>query len=122
MPDGSGGVGLIVLSDMIIASASEGWLGQDGSNRISLIDPKTGGLVGQIQMALVGPGARQLNPSCAAFPGPFVSPTPPPTTYSYLRPSHAFGCCPTPQFIPLANPTAAHTSPPPATGDTSTTP
>ena len=68
-----GGVGLIALPDLIIASTSEGWLGQDGSNRISLIDPKTGGLVGQIQMALVGPGTRQLNPSCAAFPVPFVS-------------------------------------------------
>jgi hypothetical protein len=35
-----GGVGLIALPDLIIASASEGWLGQDGSNRISLIDSK----------------------------------------------------------------------------------
>jgi DNA-binding beta-propeller fold protein YncE len=96
-----GGVGLIVLPDVIIASASEGWLGQDGSNRISLIDPKTGGLIGQIQMALVGPGTRQLNPSCAAFPVPFVSPTPPPTSYSYLGPSRAFGCWPNPQFLAL---------------------
>jgi DNA-binding beta-propeller fold protein YncE len=96
-----GGVGLIVLPDVIIASASEGWLGQDGSNRISLIDPNTGGLIGQIQMALVGPGMRQLNPSCADFPVPFVSPTPPPTSYSYLRPSQAFGCWPNPQFIAL---------------------
>jgi DNA-binding beta-propeller fold protein YncE len=96
-----GGVGLIALPDLIIASTSEGWLGQDGSNRISLIDPKTGGLVGQIQMALVGPGTRQLNPSCAAFPVPFISPTPPPATYSYLGPSHAFGCWPNPQFIAL---------------------
>ncbi len=96
-----GGVGLIVLPDLIIASSSEGWLGQDGSNRISLIDPKTGGMLGQIQMALVGPGTRQLNPSCAAFPVPFVSPTPPPVTYSYLGPSHAFGCWPNPQFIAL---------------------
>jgi DNA-binding beta-propeller fold protein YncE len=96
-----GGVGLIVLPGMIIASASEGWLGQDGSNRISLIDAKTGGLIGQIQMALVGPGTRQLNPSCAAFPVPFVSPTPPPTTYSFLGPSRAFGCWPNPQFLAL---------------------
>src|SRR5260370_33237169 len=96
-----GGVGLIALPDLIIASTSAGWLGQAGSNRISLIDRKTGRLVGQIQMALVGPGTRQLNPSCAAFPVPFVSPTPPPTTYSYLGPSHAFGCWPNPQFIAL---------------------
>src|SRR5215470_9816482 len=97
-----GGVGLIALPDLLIASASEGWLGVDGSNRISLIDPKTGGLVGQIQMTLVGPGTRQLNPSCGTFPVPFVSPTPPPTTYSYLGPSPAFGCWPNPQFIALA--------------------
>jgi DNA-binding beta-propeller fold protein YncE len=96
-----GGVGLIALPDVIIASASEGWLGQDGSNRISLVDPQTGGMIGQIQMALVGPGTRQLNPSCAAFPVPFVSPTPPPVTYSFLGPSHAFGCWPNPQFIAL---------------------
>jgi len=96
-----GGVGLIVLPGMIVASASEGWLGQDGSNRISLIDAKTGGLIGQIQMALVGPGTRQLNPSCAPFPVPFVSPTPPPTTYSFLGPSRAFGCWPNPQFLAL---------------------
>ncbi|SRR6266446_1080768 len=104
-----GGVGLIVLPDVIIASASEGWLGQDGSNRISLIDLKTGGLIGQIQMALVGPGTRRLNPSCADFPVPFVSPTPPPTTYSYLGPSSAFGCWPNPQFIALGRGSDAKT-------------
>src|SRR5258708_20612552 len=96
-----GGVRLIALPDLIIASTSEGWLGQDGSYRIALIAPTTGGLIGQIQMALVGPGTRQLNPSCAAFPVPFVSPTPPPVTYSYLGPSHAVACRPNPPFIPL---------------------
>src|SRR5260221_7476048 len=50
-----GGVGLIALPDLIIASTSEGWLGQDGSHRLSLVDPKTRGLVAQIQLALVGP-------------------------------------------------------------------
>jgi YVTN family beta-propeller protein len=96
-----GGTGLIVLPDLIIASSSEGWLGQDGSNRISLIDPKTGGLVGQIQMALVGPGTRQLNSACAHFPVPFKSPTPPPVTYAFLGVTQAFGCWPNPQFIAL---------------------
>jgi DNA-binding beta-propeller fold protein YncE len=58
-------------------------------------------LVGQIQMALVGPGTRQLNSACAAFPVPFVSPTPPPVTYSFLGPSHVFGCWPNPQSLAL---------------------
>lgn len=98
-----GGVGLIALRNLIIASSSEGWLSVDGSNRISIIDPRSGALVGQIQMALVGLGTRQLNSSCAAFPVPFVSPTPPAVTYAFLGPSHAFGCWPNPQFIAIGN-------------------
>jgi hypothetical protein len=58
----------------------------DGSNRISFIDPRSGVLVGQIQMALVGAGTRQLNSSRAAFPVPLVSPTPACVTYSFLGP------------------------------------
>ena len=50
-----GGVGIIVLPDLIIGSAGEGWLAETGSNRISFIDRRTGGLRGQIQMALTGP-------------------------------------------------------------------
>jgi DNA-binding beta-propeller fold protein YncE len=98
-----GGVGLIALPDLIIASSSEGWLSVDGSNRISIIDPQKGALVGQIQMPLVGPGTRQLNGSCAAFPVPFVSPTPPAGSYAFLGPSDAFGCWPNPQFIAIGN-------------------
>jgi len=44
------GVGVIALPDIIVASASEGWLGQDRSNRISIIDERTGGLLAQIQV------------------------------------------------------------------------
>jgi DNA-binding beta-propeller fold protein YncE len=98
-----GGVGLIALPDLLIASSSEGWLSVDGSNRISMIDPRSGALVGQIQMALVGPGTRQLNPSCATFPVPFALPTPAAVTYAFLGPSHAFGCWPNPQFIAIGN-------------------
>lgn len=96
-----GGTGLIALPDVIIASASEGWLTVDGSNRISFIDPRTGGLVGQIELPLTGPGTRQMNSSCANFPVPFVSPTPPPTTQAFLTPNPAWGCWPNPQFMAL---------------------
>jgi YVTN family beta-propeller protein len=96
-----GGVGLIALGDRLIASSSEGWLAVDGSNRISIIDIASGGLVGQIQMALTGPGTRQLNPNCAVFPVPFRSPTPPATSYAFQGPSRDFGCWPNPQFIAI---------------------
>lgn len=95
-----GGVGLVALPNVIIASASEGWLGEDGSNRISFIDTRTGGLVGQIEMKLVGPGTRQLTSPCPDFPVPFVSPTPQPP-HGFKSPALDFGCWPDPQFIAI---------------------
>jgi DNA-binding beta-propeller fold protein YncE len=97
-----GGVGLVILPDLIIAGYSENWLTEDGSNRIGLIDRRTGGLVGQIEMALVGPGTRQLTSSCPSFPVPFVSPTPPPVV-PFLSLDPAFGCWPDPEGLALAH-------------------
>jgi hypothetical protein len=73
-----GGVGLAVLPDVIIGSAGEGWLAEAGSNRISIIDRRTGGLRGQIQMPLTDAGVRQPRPDCPPFPVPFKTPTPAP--------------------------------------------
>ena len=95
-----GGVGLVVLPRFILASYSETWLSEDGSNRIGIIDRRTGGLVGQIQMALTGPGTRQLTSPCPAFPVPFVSPTPPPLV-PFLSLDLAFGCWPDPEGLAL---------------------
>jgi DNA-binding beta-propeller fold protein YncE len=103
-----GGVGVLVTTDMIVAGASEGWLTEDGSNRISLIDRRTGGLRGQIEMALTGPGTRQLRADCAFWPVPFVSPTQPPRVpdneafLSDVDPQD-FGCWPDPEGIAFAN-------------------
>ena len=95
-----GGVGLALLPDAIIASAGEGWLAEAGSNRISIIDRRTGGLRGQIQMPLTGPGIRQLRTGCAPWPVPFVSPTPPPVV-PILAPNALYGCFPDPEGIAL---------------------
>src|SRR5499427_6697914 len=51
-----GGVGLVILPEVLLVSHSENWLTEDGSNRISLIDRRTGGRRGQIEMALGHPG------------------------------------------------------------------
>jgi DNA-binding beta-propeller fold protein YncE len=99
-----GGVGLLVTPNLIVAGSSEGWLTEDGSNRIGLIDRRTGGLRGQIEMALVGPGTRQLRGGCGFFPVPFVSPSPPPQIpagqafLSDVDP-HDFGCWPDPEGL-----------------------
>src|SRR6266436_9730094 len=92
-----GAVGLLVLPDLLVQSHSEGWLSEDGSNRISLIDRRTGSRRGQIEMALGHPPH-----DCPAFPVPFVSPTPPPVV-PFLAPDPQFGCWPDPEFLALGN-------------------
>lgn len=99
-----GGVGILVTPGLIVAGYSEGWLSEDGSNRIGLIDRRTGGIRGQIEMALTGPGTRQLRTNCAAFPVPFVSPTEPPQIpagQAFLSDADPqdFGCWPDPEGL-----------------------
>src|SRR5260370_38270958 len=68
-----GAVGLIVLPELLLVSHSENWLTEDGSNRISIIDRRTGSRRGQIEMGLGNPGH-----ACPGFPVALLSPTPPP--------------------------------------------
>ena len=101
-----GGVGVLVIPGFIIAGYSEGWLTEDGSNRIGILDRRSGGIRGQIEMALTGAGTRQLRKNCAFFPVPFVSPTPPPQIpegeafLSDIDPED-FGCWPDPEGLAL---------------------
>jgi DNA-binding beta-propeller fold protein YncE len=93
-----GGVGVLPLGNpnLLITSASEGWLSEDGSNRITFLDPKTGAFVGQIQMAMKD--THQLRTSgCPDIQVPFKN-GPPPTNV-YLSPSKEFGCWPDPESL-----------------------
>jgi len=108
-----GGVGILVVPGLIVAGYSEGWLSEDGSNRIGLIDRRTGGLRGQIEMA-TNNGTRQLRADCAFFPVPFVSPTEPaqiPAGQAFLSDVDPkdFGCWPDPEGLALARGSNAKT-------------
>lgn len=95
-----GGVGIVQHGDRLVTSFSEGWLSEDGSNRIGILDPSSGSFLGQIEMALVGPGTRQITTGCPDFPVPFVSPTPWPQV-PFLSVDPAFGCWPDPEGLAI---------------------
>src|SRR5262247_1428320 len=99
-----GAVGLVLLRDMFIIGNAESHLTEDGGNRVTFVDRKTGSLRGQVELAL-GRGAPGF--PCPPFPVPFVSPSGPPafdtpfpqangtvSPVPLLSPHAAWGCFP----------------------------
>src|SRR4029434_1077578 len=70
-----GSVGLVLLKDTFVIGNAESHLTEDGGNRITFVDRKTGSLRGEVELALGAGG----NTPCPGFPVPFVSPSGPPT-------------------------------------------
>jgi DNA-binding beta-propeller fold protein YncE len=98
-----GSVGLVLLKDLFVIGNAESHLTEDGGNRVTFVDRKTGSLRGEVELAL----GRGGNTPCPAFPVPFVSPSGPPAfehpfpqangTFSpvpLLSPHPAWGCFP----------------------------
>jgi YVTN family beta-propeller protein len=71
-----GSVGLVLLKDLFIIGNAESHLTEDGGNRITFVDRKTGSLRGEVELAL---GAGNPLFPCPRYPVPFVSPGGPPT-------------------------------------------
>ena len=84
-----GAVGLVLLRDMFVIGNAESHLTEDGGNRITFVDRKTGSLRGAVELALGKPGF-----ACPDFPVPFVSPHGPPSPVPLLSPNAAWGCFP----------------------------
>ncbi len=108
-----GSVGLVLLPDMFIIGNAESHLTEDGGNRITFVDQRTGSLRGEVELAL-GPGNPKF--PCPNFPVPFVSPSGPPTfeqpfpqpngTFSpvpLLSPHPSWGCFPDTNGIALGH-------------------
>ena len=84
-----GAVGILLLPDMLIISNAENNLTEDGGNRITFLDRRTGSLRGTVELALGSPGF-----DCPQYPVPFVSPHGPPMNLAVLSPDPSWGCFP----------------------------
>jgi YVTN family beta-propeller protein len=91
-----GAVGLVLLRDMFVIGNAESHLTEDGGNRITFVDRRTGSLRGQVELALGDPGF-----ACPSFPVPFTSPHGPPSPVPLLSPNAAWGCFPDSNGIAL---------------------
>jgi DNA-binding beta-propeller fold protein YncE len=84
-----GAVGVLLVPDMFIISNAESYLSEDGGNRITFVDRRTGSLRGAVELALGAPGF-----ACPDYPVPFASPHGPPANLAVLSPHPSWGCFP----------------------------
>ena len=93
---GFGALGVALLPDMLIIGNAENNLTEDGGNRITFVDRRTGSLRGTVELALGSPGF-----DCADYPVPYVSPYGPPRNLAILAPDPSWGCFPDPNGLAL---------------------
>jgi YVTN family beta-propeller protein len=84
-----GSVGLLLVNNLFVIGNAESHLTEDGGNRITFVDRRTGSLRAQVELALGAPGFP-----CPDFPVPFVSPHGPPSPVPLLSPNASWGCFP----------------------------
>ena len=84
-----GAVGVLLWQDMLIIANAENNLTEDGGNRITFVDRRTGSLRGAVELALGSPGF-----GCEDYPVPYVSPHGPPGNLAVLSPDPTWGCFP----------------------------
>lgn len=86
-----GAVGIVLLPDLFVIGTAESHLTEDGGNRVTFVDRRTGSLRGMAELRLgTGPNC----PVAPAFPVPFVSPNGPPSPVALLSPNASWGCFP----------------------------
>ena len=93
---GFGALGVVLLPDMLIVGNAENHLTEDGGNRVTFIDRRTGSLRGTVELALGSPGF-----ACEEYPVPYVAPFGPPRNLAVLAPGPGLGCFPNPNGLAL---------------------
>ena len=91
-----GAVGVVLVADMLVIANAENNLTEDGGNRITFVDRRTGSLRGTVELALGAPGF-----DCADYPVPYVAPYGPPRGLAVLSPDPGWGCFPDPNGLAL---------------------
>lgn len=93
---GFGALGIVLLPELLAISNAENHLTEDGGNRITLVDRRTGSLRGTVELALGSPGFE-----CPDYPVPYEAPYGPPRDLAVLSPDPGWGCFPDPNGLAL---------------------
>ncbi|MGI9627719.1 MAG: YncE family protein, partial [Longimicrobiales bacterium] len=81
---------------MLAVSNAENHLTEDGGNRITFVDRRTGSLRSMVELAQGSPGF-----TCPDYPVPYVAPHGPPRGLAVLSPDSSWGCFPDPNGLAL---------------------
>lgn len=100
---GFGAIGVALLPDMIVIANAENHLTEDGGNRVTFVDRRTGSLRGTVELALGEPGFD------CDYPVPYASPYGPPRNLAVLAPDPGFGCFPNPNGLALGRSSGGNT-------------
>lgn len=93
---GFGALGIVLLPQTLVIANAENHLTEDGGNRITFVDRRTGSLCGTVELALGSPGFPRLD-----YPVPYVPPYGPPRNVAVRAPDKSFGCSPNPNGLAL---------------------
>jgi hypothetical protein len=111
---GFGALGIVLLPEVLVIANAENHLTEDGGNRITLVDRRTGSLRGAVELALGSPGFP-----CPDFPVPYVPPYGPPRNLAVRAPNPGLDASRTRTAWRWAEPpTEAPMSSPPTAGRT----
>jgi hypothetical protein len=97
---GFGALGIVLLPEVLAIANAENHLTEDGGNRITFLDRRTGSLRGTVELALGSPGFP-----CPDYPVPYVPPYGPPRNLVVRAPDPGFGCFPNPNGLALGRAT-----------------
>ena len=97
---GFGALGIVLLPETLVIANAENHLTEDGGNRITFVDRRTGSLRGTVELALGSPGFP-----CPNYPVPYVPPFGPPRNLAVTSPDPGWGCFPDPNGLALGRAT-----------------